>query len=149
MRQFRFGLETLLRIRQRMEEKARREFGEQLRRVNDQERHLAQLTEERARVEAEAKAAAQAQVDLVLEKSCVEYGHGLQIRIESAFESLQVMHAELDLRRKAWHQAQQDVEVLDKLKDKRYTEYLKSARRHEQSFLDEIAASHYQAAPEQ
>jgi len=148
MQQFRFGLQTLLRIRQRMEARAKNEFSDQMRRVNKQEEYLTGLLEEQKHLEEKAKQAARVQVDVAVEKSCADYSQTLWQRIEQAGIKLEQLKTELERRREALIQAQQEVKILEKLRERRYAEYIKEVRRREQYFLDEVASTRFQAAQE-
>ncbi|MCD4813472.1 flagellar export protein FliJ [bacterium] len=146
MQPFQFGLATLLRIRCKMEERAKNEFNDQQRRVLEQTKLLEQLMEDRKTAEVKAKAAGRETVDLALEKNCAEYIQTLRYRIEAAQLRLNQLSEALEQLRDNYIQAQQAVKILEKLKEHRYSDYLKEARRQEQNFLDEVAISHFKSA---
>lgn len=147
MKHFQFALETLLRMRRHAEERISQEFADQQRRVEEQKRKIEDMNQSRMEAENRERAAVQpsACVDLVMEQACDEYVRRLGESIRRAQAELDAMLAELERQRNVLIQAQREVKILEKLRERRYAEYLKTARRLEQGFLDEIGISHYQA----
>jgi flagellar FliJ protein len=144
MRQFQFALETLLRLRRHTEDRAKQEYADQQRRVEEEKTMLEQLQTARLQTEAQARQARLQEVNMILEKACDNYRRRLGEQIHQAHATLQQLEEELVRQREILLGAQRAVKVLEKLKARRYTEYLKAARRQEQIFLDEIGISHFQ-----
>ncbi|MEW6517313.1 MAG: flagellar export protein FliJ [candidate division FCPU426 bacterium] len=147
MHQFHFGLETLLRIRRRQLEQAQEEFVRQQQAVIRCESELERQHADQAHLEEEVRASEGREVEVARARNYREYGRRLAARLLETQERLSAAKAELEKRRLQWMEAQQTVKTLEALRERRYTEYLKEARREEQNWLDEVALAFRKALP--
>ncbi len=138
-RRFRFNLEAVLRYREIIEDKRKREFMDATRQVN----------EERLRREDMGRERTAMQEDIV--RGFEEHGPFQTVvasyntigRLESAMaESLrreEKLRLELENRRKAMVAARMDTRMMESLKERRREEFLQEEDRLEQNLLDELS----------
>lgn len=135
---YRFRLERVRALRERREEQAKQEFGVAL-----QARQRCQ--DEVTRITDRITAARVAQLvavadDLGAHQSYVER---LERAHEVTLEELARHELELSERRTALTKASQDLEALERLKEKGLDDHNREAARVEQNVLDEIAGNGY------
>lgn len=141
MKKFKFNLAALLRIRKRLEERMRQEFSDQKRRVDTQQNRLNQLVRDRENADRQLRLNKVEQVSMALMRSMDEYLQHVQKSVHQAEAELELLKDELKKRREAMIKAQQDVTVLEKIKETRLQDYQKELSKQEQAFLDEMAIS--------
>jgi flagellar export protein FliJ len=135
---YRFRLERVRALRERHEEQVKQEFAVAL---QARQRSL----DEVARIESRIAAARSAQLnaggdDLQAHQSYLER---LEHALELQHQDLTRREAELTQRRVALTKASQDLEALERLKEKGLDDHNREAARVEQNMLDEIAGNGY------
>jgi flagellar export protein FliJ len=135
---YRFRLERVRALRERHEEQVKQEFAVAL---QAREHRQDEVTRTRARIEAARAAQLHASADdLRAHQSYVErLEHALQLEIED----LARCEVELSERRAELTKASQDLEALERLKEKGLVDHNREAARVEQNMLDEIAGNGY------
>lgn len=141
MKKFKFNLTALLKIRKRYEDRVQQELADQQRRVEEEKLTLHRMMESRDRTDEKIRTITKEEIDVALEKAYNDYLQALQKRIHESKEQLSLLKEELDRRRQILIKAQQDVAVLEKLKDNRFEIYKNELSKEEQAFLDEVALS--------
>lgn len=136
---FRFGLESVLKHRKRLEEIAQREYAEAQARVNEALAHLEAMYTRMDEVRAEI-AAAEKRGDgesLWQVRTMQEFLTGHKIRIEKARVEARELLAAAEQKQDALISAAQDRKVLVKLKEKRLSEYREWLKRIEAKVQDD------------
>jgi flagellar export protein FliJ len=135
---YRFRLERVRALRERREEQAKQEFGVAL---QARER----CREEVARLAARIESARGAQFDATADDlgAHQSYLERLERAHEVALQDLARHELELSERRIALTKASQDLEALERLKEKGLIDHNRETARVEQIMLDEIAGNGY------
>ena len=131
---------TLLRLRELTRDERRALLAEAQRADEELVRHLTQIDVERQRLQDECRRAAgpgEVDVDRLVEAH--RYVVGLQDRERELQEQRQSLAAEIDRRRQSLLKADQDVQVLEKLQDRRRRSDRLEEERQQAKQLDEAA----------
>ena len=133
MHKFRFRLESVLHYRREVESQAKEGYLMARARRLEQEIALDRIVRER---EERLRTAMQT----VNERMAMDaYVMRLQLEFEQGEIIRNVLATEEDQAREAWEEARRELESLEKLKEKRFQEWLLEVRREEQRNLDEWA----------
>lgn len=138
MRRFEFGLKNVLKVRQTTEERLKQEYAQQTRRLADEYRKLETLSAQILASEKETRAARSGGLDINLERRYFEYLQALERRLLKNRAQIAVLETELKRQQGVLLQARRAVKVLEKLRERRWAEYAKKARRQEQKSLDDL-----------
>lgn len=141
MKPFHFNLEKVLQLRQRKRDQLREELAmamHALRILEDQKEGLAgQFAQHRRERTAEA-ARSEVRVDHLLEGQRYELMLAAQQKQLAA--QIEQVGEELERRRLTLVEADRDVQVMEKLKEKRFEEYERDRLRSESKEMDELAS---------
>lgn len=140
MGRFRFRLAGLLRLREQMEQAARRELAGAMGKVTVVEQRLVSATEGLADCErAGCVADAAAPLARALAKGLARHRLRLQNELRAA-------QAQADRARGDWIERRKDQRALDMLHDKQREAWLQEQQRQEQQELEELSRGRMQAA---
>jgi len=138
MKRFTFKLDRVLNYRVALEEEKKRHLADAQRAVVTQEEHIRIIESEIGRQMSELRARSLASVDvgdLVVRRRYVSY---LRSALSSAYEALELLKGQLEARREELVAASKDRKVLERVRERRFGEYLYEQDREEQKFIDEI-----------
>lgn len=135
---YRFRLERVRALRERREEQVKQEFGVAL---QARERRQDEVDRARARITSARTAQLSASGDAL--RSHQSYVERLEHLLQLEIEDLARCEVELSERRVALTKASQDLEALERLKEKGRDVHNREAARVEQNMLDEIAGNGY------
>jgi flagellar export protein FliJ len=135
---YRFRLERVRALRERREEQVKQEFAVAL--IARQ-----RCQDEAARIVGRIESARHAQLDAAADNlgAHQSYVERLERAHELALEELTRHEVELTERRIALTKASQDLEAMERLKEKGLDDHNREAARVEQNMLDEIAVNGY------
>lgn len=137
-KRFQFRLEAVLKVRRQRRDHCRREFAEQLGRVQQQERRLVELGE---RVQMESRArqrdAGQAELDMNLLRSRQYYVGHLQRTLEAQEVELERLRRELEAERETLVGASRELKVIQKLRERQWERHRTAASRRDTIESDE------------
>jgi flagellar FliJ protein len=143
MRRFKFPLETVLRLRRYQEQEARQEFQWALLRLREAEELLGALLEQRvASQERLREQLAQGSPSALLVALWQGLAH-LEEMIRQQQQTVAELEAQAETRRQQYVERQRERQTVEKLKEKRWTEYRYEMERLEQQSLDEGATLNY------
>jgi flagellar FliJ protein len=135
---YRFRLERVRALRERREEQVKQEFAVAL---QARQRSLDEVARTRTRItEARGAQLTAAADDLRAHQSYLER---LEHALELELQDLARREVELSERRAVLTKASQDLEALERLKEKGRDDHNREAARVEQNMLDEIAGNGY------
>ena len=140
MKTFEFRLETLLKIRINRRDELRHEMSDAYRAFAILEQQEAQLEEQKNEVQAEKKelqASGKISVDHVIDNQRFQLLLAAQLR--QLGEQKEQVRTEIDVRRSALVEADREVRVLEKLKERKHSRYLQELNREETKQFDEFA----------
>jgi flagellar export protein FliJ len=140
MAKFKFRLATLLRLRQSVRDERRAALAQAYRAeeiLRGQHGQLAGALEEVARHCQEALSPGQVNIDQVLEAR--RYELVLKSQQQEIGRQQQAVEAEIEHRRGALSEANREVRVLEKLRDRQQDRYRQEENRREIKELDEVA----------
>jgi len=146
MTQFRFRLQSLLKLRMAERDSRREELANAYRADQVLEQRQAALEQEIAEAQRQAKehaAPGTIHVDRLL--NAHRYELVLQAQHQQLARQRQLIAAEIDRRRQALVEADREVRVLEKLREKHAAEYAYREQRADTNQLDEIALRRIQA----
>ena len=135
---YRFRLERVRALRERSEEQAKQEFAVAL---QARERCQDEVTRIRTRIDSAGAAQLHAAADSL--RAHQSYRERLEHSLDLELQDLARREAELSERRVELTKASQDLEALERLKEKGLDAHNREAARVEQNMLDEIAGNGY------
>ncbi|MDM8216918.1 flagellar export protein FliJ [Desulfovibrio piger] len=140
---FRFSLQKVLDYREQLEEEAKNRFALVQRQYREAKAQLAALSSELETQEARLYGQV---IDNAGERWLLEsFIKGLRADIEATTARVQNLRATRDEMRKILAARSMDRKLLEKLKERKYRQYLLDERLKEQRFNDEIATLRYKA----
>lgn len=131
---FRFRLEKVLRVRRIEEEQEREVFLARQRDLHDAKARLEKLQHERR----EVAQFGYGQRDLHIRTAMYNYLEHIDKKIDQQRQVVLDCQNRLSLAREAWLNARQKKELLEKLKEKRFSEWVQDEQRAEQKLLDDM-----------
>jgi flagellar protein FliJ len=137
MKRFRFDLEKLLELRAYREREAEQELARAMGELASIEAHLRALAEERVTVAADRFAPGRTSADM---RSAELYLLRLDKMKEALFEAAAKAELVVAAAREAYVEASRERKVLDKLKEKRKSEYRKASGIEEIKAMDDISS---------
>ncbi|MBU0717083.1 MAG: flagellar export protein FliJ [Planctomycetes bacterium] len=141
---FRFRLEVVRRIRRQAQEVQRRVVAESIRAAAVAEERINQLTQDlRHTVDLTREAHGTRTLDLVPLRRHQYYSGWLQRRILESDRELAERRADVDRERARLAEATKKLKVVEKLREKQWSRYMKDVQREEQAALDEVGAQGY------
>ena len=138
MKKFRFALDTVLSYKQQIQEARQTEHAEILAQVRRQEEWLAQLREEyRTYGDDYARRCAQglAQTEAMIGQSTLR---AMERQIEQEEQTLQRLRNQEEACRQQVVEAKRETATIEKLREKRKTEYQKAADKAQELFVEEF-----------
>ena len=140
---FRFSLQKVLDYREQLEEEAKNRFALVQRQYREAKAQLAALSSELETQDARLYGQV---IDNAGERWLLEsFIKGLRADIEATTARVQNLRATRDEMRKILAARSMDRKLLEKLKERKYRQYLLDERLKEQRFNDEIATLRYKA----
>ena len=136
---FRFRLSSIMRLREHKEKQCREEFGKALSGLTEAEIKEAELAKKKQNITEDLKRRQKGLIELSPLLLGKDY---LQFTIKELQEQRQVVKTkgeELNKARINLIEAMKEKKVLDKLKEKRYQDYLYEENRNEQALFDDMA----------
>jgi len=137
-KRFRFRLQNVLRYRQRLEEKAKKDLALAQRDLIEQQRRLDRLWSERAEQQARLASKAVARLDMSEVMSYHSYIYAIEARLRREGLELVRREAAAEKKRLELVEASRAKRALEILREKRFGEYLKYLDSEERKALDEI-----------
>jgi flagellar FliJ protein len=138
-RRFRFPLETLLRVRDIREREAKRKVGlkqAEIARLDQLNRRTAEEIFARQQALRQRQQGTLAAAELVREQAWIAYLRRTIVQRQAQRTGLV---SELSTLREAWQQARTHKRIIDKLRERRWEQYVKGRKRREQAESDELA----------
>ena len=144
MKPFVFRLETLLEIRKRREEQANIVLSQARKKLFDAQAVLAQLVNKQKESWAEFREKQASGQIVVLEfQAWYQFLAFLEKAIKQQEEVIEALKQEVAAALKKVEQAMKERKAVEKLKEKRFEQYMFELQQEEQKVLDEIAITRY------
>lgn len=143
MKKFQFRLQTLLEVRERVKETKEQELSQithKLQQLFDAREALLQSKEEHLMAQAEAQ---QGKMDVDTILWFQQYSEWLDLKIAEATKSIEETSRKREEKRRELVHATQECEIITKLKERDYKQYLKEIDREENLLIDELATSRF------
>ncbi|MBI4231910.1 flagellar export protein FliJ [Candidatus Peregrinibacteria bacterium] len=140
---FNFRLEPVLEYRRMLEEKAKRAFAMARREVLLQNITILNFMTEQEKGKMELRKLKVGKVDILTLRQQEAYLNSLVRKIAKAYDELRVLMDKESKKRKELSEATKQVKVIERLKERRYKEYLYGVAREEQKVLDEVGQNMY------
>jgi flagellar FliJ protein len=149
-RRFKFHLQSLLRVREVAEDRARRRFFEVLRSTHALERELREIAREREDARARCRRPLEEGAALDLEEILrrQRYLNVLQGRMASRHQEILRLRPALEEARTALREARRRRKVVEEIRDRRKREFELEETRREVRELDEIGQVYHATAPD-
>jgi flagellar FliJ protein len=138
-RRFHFPLETLLRVREVREREAKRKVGHkqvEIARLDQLNQRTAEEISLRQDALRELQHGLLTPDDVTRERAWIGYLRRTIVQRQAQRAGLV---KELEALREAWRQARTQKRIIAKLRERRWEEYVKDRKRHEQAESDELA----------
>jgi flagellar FliJ protein len=143
MSRFVFRLQTVLRLRQRSEDEARRELGRRVGQLDAQKQKLSELSLEIQEVSNAQNAARSGDVWAEGQMLFLGWRSGQLVKIQEQLLVIKEAEAQVEQARQALLEARRAVQVLEKLRERRLEQWKLAERRKEQATLSDIAAQRW------
>lgn len=137
MKRFKYSLQKLLNMRLRLEKEASQQFidiGTKIKVINENIDHLNDLFNKNAFATCTTK------VDELIKNNYLKYIENAILSNEKEREKATKIYEE---KLENYNKTKKDRMVIEKLKDKEYSKYLKVQEKEEQDFLDELSLNMY------
>jgi len=142
MKRFRFRLETVLRLREQVEQQRKRELGEVLavrqQHVDEKARLEGQLADHKAQIRALADGAPGKKLDMNALIDHRQYATAVDFQIRRTRQAIGVIEEEVARRREALAEAARERKGIEKLRERQLQAYREAEQRQQQKELDEI-----------
>ena len=138
-KRFQFPLQTLLRQRELVEERRKRELADALRRVDEERLRLEDFRKEREATQTELNAVYRDASRFGEVVDVMRYMTMLDREIHASGERLKGLEAEADKRRAALVVAQRERRVVELVKERKFEEWKREVAREEQKRVDDMA----------
>lgn len=141
MAQFRYRLATLLRLREATRDEKRTQLADAQRAARILEEQISEIDAEFADSRHQSKTATRPgaiNVDHLIDVH--RYERVLQAQRAAIVSQLQLVTAEVDKRRQALVEADRQVQVLEKLRERQQAEFAHAENQRDQKLMDEIAS---------
>lgn len=139
MNKFSFKLEPLFEYRQRLEEICRKEFGEALKRLADEESKLSALRVEHRRSSEECDRIKEAGAQANEVGLYHDYLVGLKLHIDEQHRVICTVREAFEAKREGLLQASKEKKVMEKMKERSFSVYNEALNKEEQKTSDELA----------
>lgn len=143
MKKFQFRLQTLLEVRERVKETKEQELSQithQLQQLLDAREALFQKKEQHLEAQTEAQ---QGKMDVDTVLWFQQYSEWIAQKIEEATKVIETTERKREAKRKELVHATQECEIITKLKERDYKQFLKEIDREENLLIDELATSRF------
>jgi len=143
MAKFTFRLQSYLGVKEQLEEQKKNEYGQALRRVEEEKQKKRLMEEERARMIVTFK---ESLTTAINPADIRRYNNRLELlknRIKEQQERIVEAEAAAELRRLELVEAMKERKMLEAVKEKSYETYLEEEKRAEQRVVDEIVSYQY------
>ena len=137
---FKFRLDFLLRFRRQLEELAKYELAERVRRANLIETRLLELRERSGQLVESMQRKADDPIPAPLFSMYKDYLDQLRREKEAVANELTRAEDQVEKQRQALVQASVERKVIDRLKERQKQAYMENEARQQQGILDELAA---------
>lgn len=143
MARFRYRMQNILNVKQKLETQARNEFAIASQKVREEEEKLEELLRRRSAYEAYLAQLYNGNLDIVKiheTNGAIESMKGI---IEDQRDNLKYAERVLEERRRALQDAMQDVKTHEKLKERQFDIFLKDEAAKESKEIDELVSYRY------
>ena len=138
MKKFQFKLESVLNYRATLEDLAKNEYREALRQLNIERENLRKLQQSQmelmARYDLKAGAVLHPETLLFVSRYSAQLIQLIRQQKGLIAEKEEIANQKFVV----WNKRRQDVKVVERLKEKKWNQYLREVNKEEQQFLDEI-----------
>lgn len=138
MQKFEFRLESVRNLKIQMEDNAKNNLAAASRELERQKDHLSGLVSTRESSIEDLNAEVDKGVSINKIKSYNNYLTLLKTQIANQKENVNKAKRHVDIKRECLVKAVQERKILDKLRDKKYEEYIKEQSKAEQVLIDEL-----------
>ena len=139
MQRFRFSLETLLDLRRRKEEEVKLALAAKRGQIRKERQAMADMGEQLARMQQEQKEKRATTMDVASMRHAVAYRHKLKLDMLAEGRLIQALQQEAEDIRQQLIKATQQVRALELLRERRFEEWRKQYKAEEQGIIDDVS----------
>lgn len=143
MARFRYRMQNILNVKQKLETQARNEFAIASQKVREEEEKLNELINRRSAYEAYLAELYKGNLDIVKIHETNEAIESMKGIIEDQRDNLKYAERVLEERRRELQDAMQDVKTHEKLKERQFDIFLKDEAAKESKEIDELVSYRY------
>lgn len=143
MAKFIFSMQSLLSLKSRMEEQKKQEFGKAMGKLEEEREVLSKLKTEKHTVILGFKDGISNKVNPQDFQNINNYIEFLKKKIAIQMNVIIKAEKEVEKKRKALIEATKERKMLDKIKEKKYEQYIEEEKKQEQKIIDEIVSYKY------
>lgn len=142
-RAFRFSLETLLKLRENARDERRQQYADALRAEEILREQHEQLESEQVQVRQEYAISSTGTINVDRLLTAQRYEGALKTQQLIIEQQQQQLSGETERRREALVEADRQVRLLEKLREKQQTRHQKALQKKQDKLLDDLASSRY------
>lgn len=140
MAKFLYRMQNILDIKYKLEDAAKQEYAEARRRLNEEEDKLQALNGRRHIYYLNYKAALQGKLDFLEIEECSNAVDVIEQMIAAQMEAVRKCSRELEQARLKLNQVMQERKMHEKLKEKKFDEFLEELNSQENKEVDEVVS---------
>lgn len=140
MAKFLYRMQNILDIKYKLEESAKQEYAEAMRRLNEEEEILCALKDRRQGYYEEYHAAIQGMLDFLKIDECINSLDIMDGMIAAQMEMVRKRSKELEQARVKLNQVMQERKTHEKLREKKFDEFLNELKSEENKVTDEVVS---------
>ena len=141
MKKFKFKLQSLMNLRERREEEAKKNYRESLKKINDEENKLLEMKTELKKFESEYQKTISINPELM--SQFYLYYEKLEHNVIEQREQVALAKQEMEINKKNLIEARKERKKIEKIKENELERYLDEVKKAEQKFIDEIATQKF------
>lgn len=138
MKDFRFRLDTVLRVKGQVLNNLRNEYSEVTRAVAKKKRDIEELDKQFDRMNFSFREKKEKGITALEASLYGEYMKNIHSQKSTELDNLEVLKMEEERKREAVVEAKIDKSTIDKLREKKYCEYKNALRKEEERIIDEL-----------
>lgn len=143
MAKFSYRLQPLLNVKRQMEDSLKNELGKAIRKLEHEKNVLSVIEDEQQECFQQLASKSETSVTVGILKQYSSYTAFLRERISAQKENINNAQNNVDIHREQLIKVAQEKEMLNKLREKKYLEFLGVSLKKEQSVVDEIISYNY------
>ena len=143
MTHFRYRLQSILNIREQVENNAKNKLAGQVRKLNEEQKTLKTIYGEKDKCFANIVKVSNEGVNVTRLCQYTHYLSSINCRLDQQIENVNKVSQDVDIHREKLIEAAKDKKILETLKEKKLLEFLQEQLKKEEKRIDEVLSYKY------